>query len=128
LRDGRLKFSKALHKRVTYHDPCYLGRHSSVFDEPREVLRSIPGLELVEMPENRENSLCCGGGGGRIWMECPVPERFANVRIEQALGVEAETLVVACPYCLMIFESCAQASDGKVPEFRDIIELVAEAL
>ena len=128
LKEGRLKFSKELNKKVTYHDPCYLGRHSRVFDEPREVLRSIPGLELVEMPENRENSLCCGGGGGRIWMETSVTERFASIRLEQALDVEAESLVVACPYCLMIFESCAQASTREPPKFQDITELVAEAL
>lgn len=128
LKEGRLKLSKELNKRVTYHDPCYLGRHSRVFDEPREVLSSIPGLELVEMADNRENSLCCGGGGGRIWMETPVSERYANDRIGQANEVEAQTMALACPYCMQMFESSAQTSGEQAPEFRDVAELVAEAL
>ena len=74
---------------MTYHDPCYLGRHNGVYDEPREVLRQVPGLELVEMADSRWDSLCCGGGGGRIWMETPKGERFCDIRVEQALAVEA---------------------------------------
>jgi Fe-S oxidoreductase len=128
LKDGRLKLSKEVNRKVTYHDPCFLGRHSHVFDEPREVLSSIPGLELVEMPFNRENSLCCGGGGGRIWMETPVDERYANDRIGQAVEVGAESMALACPYCLQMFESSVQTTNGGAPRFQDITELVAEAL
>ncbi|GAH06995.1 unnamed protein product, partial [marine sediment metagenome] len=67
--EERIKFNKKLNKKVTYHDPCYLGRHNNIYDEPRQILRSIPGLELVEMPDSRQKSLCCGGGGGGIWLD-----------------------------------------------------------
>ncbi|MFZ0611595.1 MAG: (Fe-S)-binding protein, partial [Desulfobacterales bacterium] len=101
---GRLDVTGEYTKKVAYHDPCYLGRHNGIFDEPREVLTGIPGLELSEMPEARENSLCCGGGGGRIWMETPKGERFSDLRLEQAIGMGAEVLATSCPYCIANFE------------------------
>jgi Fe-S oxidoreductase len=67
--DGRLELKGEYTKKVTYHDPCYLGRHNEIYDEPREALKRVPGLELSEMPDCRVDSLCCGGGGGRVWME-----------------------------------------------------------
>ncbi len=76
---GRLELNKAYEKKVTYHDPCYLGRYNNTYDEPREVLKKVPGLELMEMADSREDSLCCGGGGGRIWMETPKEERFSDL-------------------------------------------------
>ena len=130
IREGKLKFAADLPKRrVTYHDPCYLGRHGGVYDEPREVLSSIPGVELVEMADNRENSLCCGGGGARIWVETPMAERFVRDRVRQALDVGADVLATACPYCMLMIESCAQV-DPKAQglQVRDVSELVAEAL
>jgi len=129
IKEGRLKFTKELNKRVTYHDPCYLGRHSGIYDEPRQVLESIPGLELVEMRNFRENSLCCGGGGGRIWMETKKGERLTDLRLEQALEVGADILAVACPYCMSNFEDSVLTLDkGDVIEVRDIAELVQEAI
>ena len=101
---GRLEPNKEYEKRVVYHDPCYLGRHNGVYDEPREILRKIPGVELNELPDSRVDSLCCGGGGGRIWMETPKGERFSDLRLEQAMGVGAEVLITACPYCITNFE------------------------
>jgi len=129
IKEGRLKFTKEVNKKVAYHDPCYLGRHSDIYDEPRQVLASIPGLELVEMRNYRENSLCCGGGGGRIWMETKKGERFSDLRIEEALEVDANTLAVACPYCLSNFEDSVLTMDkGDVIEIKDIAELVEEAI
>jgi len=126
---GRLKFAKGSTKRVTYHDPCYLGRHNNIYDEPRQVLESIPGLKLVEMRDSGENSLCCGGGGGRIWMETKKGERFSDLRIEQALEVGASILAVACPYCMLNFEDSVLTSDkGEIIEIKDIAELVQEAI
>lgn len=129
IKEGRLKFSKELNKKVTYHDPCYLGRHSSIYDEPRQVLRSIPGLELVEMRDFRENSLCCGGGGGRIWMETKKGERLSDLRLEQAVETGAKILAVACPYCMSNFEdSVLTLNKGDAIEIKDIAELVQEAI
>ena len=129
IKEERLKFTKELNKKVTYHDPCYLGRHNGIYDEPRQVLKSIPGLELVEMPDYRENSLCCGGGGGRIWMETKKGERFSDIRLEQALEVGANVLALACPYCMLNFEDSVLSADkSNVIEVKDIAELVLEAL
>lgn len=129
LKQGRLNFSKELGKRVVYQDSCYLGRYHGIYDEPREVLRGIPGLELVEFPDCRENSFCCGGGGGRIWMETKKGERFSDLRLEEAIKAGAEVLAVACPYCMLNFEeSVAIAHKTDVIEIKDISELVQEAL
>ncbi len=129
IREGRLKLTKELKAKVTYHDPCYLGRHNDVYDEPREVLRSIPGLELVEMADYGEDSLCCGGGGGRIWMETKKGERLSDLRLEQAVKTEASILAAACPYCILNFEDSVLTTDkGAVIQVKDISELVREAI
>jgi len=128
INEGRLELNKEYGKKVTYHDPCYLGRHNGIYDEPREVLKKIPGLELNEMPESRETSLCCGGGG-RIWMETLKGERFSDFRIEQALGVGAEVLATSCPYCITHFEeSRLSLEDSERLEIKDITEIVAEVI
>ena len=129
IENKRLKLKKPLPKKVAYHDPCYLGRHNKIYDEPRRVLKSIPGLELIELPDCREDSLCCGGGGGRIWMETKKGERLSDLRIEQALEVGAEVLAVACPYCLINFaDSLLTMNKEGVLEVRDISELVNEVI
>ena len=127
--EGRLTLDKEYAKTVTYHDPCYLGRHNGVFDEPREALKKIPGLQLKEMPESRKNSFCCGGGGGRIWMETPKGERFSDLRLDQAVGTGAEVLATSCPYCITNFEdSRLNRQDGSAIEIRDITEIIREAI
>jgi Fe-S oxidoreductase len=129
IQKGKLELTKAYGKKVTYHDPCYLGRHNEIYGEPREVLKKIPGLELTEMADSREDSLCCGGGGGRIWMETPKGERFSDLRLEQAVGVGAEVLATSCPYCITHFEESRLAlDDGKATEIKDITEIIQEVI
>jgi len=129
IREGRLELTKEYGKHVTYHDPCYLGRHNGIFDEPREVLKNVPGLALIEMPDCRVDSLCCGGGGGRVWMETQKGERFSDLRIEQAMGVGAEVLATACPYCITMFEDSrvTMGVDEKM-EIKDITEIIQEVI
>ena len=129
INEGRLKLTKEYKKKVTYHDPCYLGRHNGIYDEPREVLKKVPGLELIEMADSRENALCCGGGGGRIWMETKKGERLSDLRLEQAIEVGAEVLVTSCPYCIINFkDSQLTLEDSEVIEIKDITEIIQEAM
>jgi Fe-S oxidoreductase len=133
IEEGRLELPQARNgtppTRVTYHDPCYLGRHNGIYEEPREILRKLPGVELVEMPDTRANSLCCGGGGGRIWAETPKEERFSDLRVAQAMEAGAQVLATSCPYCISNFEESRLALEGTgVPEIKDLSELLHEAL
>lgn len=129
LNQGKIPFKKDYRKKVTYHDPCYLGRHNGVYDEPREVLRKIPGLEFVEMLESRSDSLCCGGGGGRVWMETPKGERFSDIRMEQALGLGADVLATSCPYCItMLEDSRVTMGASEKIEVKDITEIIQELI
>jgi Fe-S oxidoreductase len=126
---GKLPFKKHLQKKIVYHDPCYLGRHNGIYEEPRSVLESIPGVTLMDEVECRENSLCCGGGGGRIWMETLKGERFSDILVEQAVEMGAEILVTACPYCLLNFKDSVVTSDKEgVLEAKDISEVVLDAM
>ncbi len=129
MEEGRLMMRREYRKRVTYHDPCYLGRHNGIYDEPREVLKKIPGLELVEMADFREKSLCCGMGGGRVWMETAKGERFSDLRLKQAIDVGAEVLVTSCPYCITQFEdSKSLLKEGENLEIKDITEIIQEVI
>ena len=133
IEQGRLELTRSFDKRVTYHDPCYLGRHNGFFDPPREVLKKLPALELIEMPDSRQDSLCCGGGGGRIWMHTDNNERFGNLRLAQAREVGAEVLVTSCPYCISNFEESRLALLNDLPDeealqIRDLTEVVLESL
>ena len=125
----RLAFGDGRARTVAFHDPCYLGRHNGIFAEPRAVLSRLPGIRTVEMAEAQADSLCCGGGGGRIWMETPRGERFADLRLTQAIEAGAEVLVTACPYCIANFEdSRLTLGLAEKIEIRDLTELVQEAL
>ncbi|OPX90016.1 MAG: Anaerobic glycerol-3-phosphate dehydrogenase subunit C [Pelotomaculum sp. PtaB.Bin104] len=129
INEGRLQINKEYAKKITYHDPCYLGRHNGVFDEPRGVLTKVPGLELIEMSESREESFCCGMGGGRIWMETHTSDRFANLRLKDAIDLGAEELVTACPYCITMFEdSRAVGNLDDVIQIKDITEVLNEVI
>jgi Fe-S oxidoreductase len=129
VKEGKLEITGEYEKKVTYHDPCYLGRHNGIFDEPRELLSNIPGLTLSEMAASRNNSLCCGGGGGRVWMETPKGERFSDLRLEQARAVGAEVLVTACPYCITMFEDSRLTLGIEDDiEIKDITEIIQEVI
>jgi Fe-S oxidoreductase len=135
IEQGRLELGGRVPRRVAYHDPCYLGRHNGCFDPPRDVLKRVPGLELLELPDARRSSLCCGGGGGRIWMHTDKNERFGNLRLAQARDVGAEVLVTCCPYCISNFEESRLSLllDEDLPEeealqIRDLTEVVLESL
>jgi len=129
IKEGKLKLTKGVNKRVTYHDSCCLGRYQGIYDEHRQILRSIPGLEFIEMQDNREYALCCGGCAGRLWMETKKGERLSELRIEQALETGANTLAISCPYCMANFnDGVLSMNKEDVIEIKDIAELVSEAL
>jgi Fe-S oxidoreductase len=124
---------KEVKARVTYHDPCYLGRANEIFDQPRALLAAIPGVELVEMYHNNQTSLCCGGGGGGMWLDGFQWEkahvRLSEWRIKEAINAGAEILAVACPYETPRFEDAAKTVEGAGElRVRDIAELLAEAM
>ena len=129
IKEGKLKFSKELKRKVTYHDSCCLGRYQGIYDEPRQILNSIPGVEFIEMRDNHEYSLCCGGCAGRLWMETKKGERMSELRLEQMFEIGAGTLAISCPYCMANFND-GVLSMGKedTVEIKDISELVWEAL
>ena len=103
---GQLDVSQAtLEERITYHDSCYLGRHNGLYDSPRRILEAIPTIELVEMPRNREQGLCCGAGGGNMWMEEQGKERVNEVRVREAIDTGADAACSACPFCIQMFDS-----------------------
>ncbi len=127
---GRLVLPHEVRKKVTYHDPCFLGKHNQIYDEPRHILRSIPGLEFEDLDRSRERSVCCEGGGGRMWAEgTNIEERLAHQRVRDAVDLGAEVLAVACPFCLLTLEDAVKilGLDDKI-QVMDIMELVAQAM
>ena len=126
----KLKPTKTVKKKVAYHDPCFLGKRSGIYNEPRKILKSILGLELVEMKRSRENSFCCGGGSGRVWTEEATPENRPCVsRVKEALELGVEVVATACPFCVTTLEDAVKVLDveNKIV-VRDISELLMEAL
>lgn len=126
VKEGRLKPQHEVRERITYHDSCYLGRYNEVYEEPRNVLRAIPGVELVEQDRSRENSMCCGAGGGMMWMEETAGTRVNVARTEQLLSVKPTVISSACPYCLTMVEDGTKLKEAwEQVKARDIAEILA---
>jgi Fe-S oxidoreductase len=120
--EGRIKPRLPYAKKVIYHDPCFLGKQNGIFDEPRTILQSIEGLELIEFSRNRETSLCCEGGGGRMFYESETSyKRNSEVRVEEALEKGADLIVTACPFCLMTLEDPAKEKELPVKELSELL-------
>jgi Fe-S oxidoreductase len=129
VRTGRLTPGSGYSGKVTYHDPCYLGRHNRVIQEPRTVLSAIPGVEQVEMRRCKERGFCCGAGGARMWLEENIGKRVNMERTEEALGTGADVVSTACPYCMIMLDDAVRAHD-KQDDVRvlDLSQLVEESL
>jgi Fe-S oxidoreductase len=158
IREKRIKLSKVMSERLTYHDPCYLGRHNDIYDEPREALAAIPGVEITEMQRSRRESFCCGAGGGRMWMEEHIGQRINQNRVNEAAltlahaadplipfpkaadihkpgtvgnyqGPGKGTIAVACPFCMtMVKDGINETGREEQLKVKDISELVAESM
>lgn len=127
LEEGRLEVGRRSDQRLTFHDPCLLGRGNGIYDPPRALIQAVAG-RLLEMAESREEALCCGGGGGRMWMETPPEERFAELRVKEAARIGAERIVTACPTCIACLEDSLGARRGEAMDVIDVAELLAENL
>jgi len=112
---------------VTYHDPCNLGRMNGVFEDPREAIKATKGIELVEMPRSRQNSFCCGGGGGNVWYQVPERKKISEIRMEEAIKTGAATLAVGCPFCITMFEDAAKGLSSGMA-VKDLAEIIVETL
>ena len=127
VRTGRLTPSEPVNALATYHDPCYLGRHNKIYDAPRDVLDAIPGMTTVEMPRCNKNGFCCGAGGSRMWLEEKIGKRINVERMDEAASTGADTVAVACPYCVIMLDDGAKAR-GEATNVLDIAQIVRASL
>jgi len=128
IREGKLKPTTALDAKVTFHDSCYLGRWNNVYEQPRAVLGAVPGIQLVEMKQNHDQSMCCGAGGGRMWMEETVGKRVNITRTEQALDTGASIIAAACPFCMTMMSDGVKSKDMQDSvRVMDLAELMDQA-
>ena len=123
--DGRLQPVTPVQEKLTYHDPCFLGRHNKVYTPPREILDAVPGVEATEMHRCKERGFCCGAGGARMWMEERIGKRINTERIEEALALEPDTISTACPYCLVMLGDAvaAKKSSGDAPDTLEVVDV-----
>jgi Fe-S oxidoreductase len=127
VKEGRLVPKNEVNETITFHDSCYLGRYNEVYDPPRKILKSIPGVKLIEMERNRETAMCCGAGGGLMWMEEDTGSRINVARTEQAIVTKSSTISSGCPYCLTMLGDGTKAmeveDDIKTMDIAEILEL-----
>jgi len=123
--DGRLQPVTPVQEKLTYHDPCFLGRHNKVYTPPREILDAVPGVEATEMHRCKERGFCCGAGGARMWMEERIGKRINTERIEEALALEPDTISTACPYCLVMLGDAvaAKKSSGDASDTLEVVDV-----
>jgi hypothetical protein len=130
--EGKLSPQDPIVSKLTYHDPCYLGRHNEVYDAPRVVLDAVPGLERVEMHRHGKRGFCCGAGGARMWMEERIGKRVNVERTEEALGTGADIIATSCPYCLIMLDDAVNAkrAEGAVNGVTviDIAQVIADSI
>ena len=126
--EGKLKPTKALNETVTFHDSCYLGRWNNVYDQPRSALGAVPNIKLVEMKQHHDAGMCCGAGGGRMWMEETIGRRINVTRTEQAIDTQATTVATACPFCITMITDGVKTKDmvGKM-KVMDIAEIIDQS-
>ena len=126
---GRIKPKKTLDATVVFHDSCYLGRYNGIMDAPRDVARAVPGLRVIDPPRTRERGLCCGGGGGHMWMEVKSEKRVNVIRVEELLATRANVVGTACPFCLAMVDLGRKVKEAEETlAVKDVSELVAESL
>jgi Fe-S oxidoreductase/nitrate reductase gamma subunit len=126
---GHLKPDHAIPKKLTYHDPCYLGRYNGIYKAPREVLHAIPSLDIREMKRSGKESFCCGAGGGWMWMDEKIGKRINIQRLEDALAIDPDWITTACPFCITMFDDAIKSKDKeKSLQIWDIAEIVEQAL
>jgi len=126
---GRIRPRRPVEGTLAFHDSCYLGRYNGITEAPRQVAGSVPGLRVIEMPRNRQRGLCCGGGGGHMWMEVPARKRVNVIRVEEALATEATMVGTACPFCLAMIDLGRKVAGAEERlAVKDISELVVQSL
>jgi Fe-S oxidoreductase len=123
--EGRLTPVTPVQEKITYHDPCFLGRHNKVFSPPREIMEQVPGVQSQEMHRCRERGFCCGAGGARMWMEERIGKRINTERIDEALSTDPDTVSTACPYCLVMLGDAiaAKKSSGEAKESLEVVDV-----
>jgi Fe-S oxidoreductase len=127
--DGKLSFTDGEHQRIVFHDSCYMGRYNEVYEEPRQLLQAIPGVELVEMERSKKLGMCCGAGGARMWMEEKMGTRVNNLRVDQAMETKPEVIASSCPFCMTMISDGVKAKDlADSVQTKDLAEIVAERL
>jgi Fe-S oxidoreductase len=123
--EGKLTPAGRIDEKLTYHDPCFLGRHNKVYTPPREILEAVPGVQATEMHRCKERGFCCGAGGARMWMEERIGKRINTERIEEALALSPDTISTACPYCLVMLGDAVSAkkSSGEAKETLEVVDV-----